>query len=135
MLRNSKLLPVAIATGFRGPSNHDPHISRLQTQTRLFTPLSCDIEPEITKPIPRKIFASSDLATDPSDSIGSRGVIAQGLRGPFLLNSYFYDFEKVYKGRKITSQLWLRMAGYQNYVSYTYVFISSSFSLTKYAGR
>ena len=31
---------------------------------RFFTPLSCDLEPEITKPTPRKIFASSDLAPD-----------------------------------------------------------------------
>ena len=43
----------AIAQGFHGPSNHDPHISRLQTQTRFFTPLICDLEPEITKPTPR----------------------------------------------------------------------------------
>ena len=35
----------AIAEGFRGPSNHDPHIPRLKTQTRFFTPLSCDLEP------------------------------------------------------------------------------------------
>ena len=55
---------VAIAPGFRGSSNHDPHISRLRTQTRFFTPLSCDIEPDTTKPNPRKIFASSDLAPD-----------------------------------------------------------------------
>ena len=55
---------VAIAPGFRGPSNHDPHISRLRTQTWFFTPLSCDLEPDITKPTPRKIFASSDLNPD-----------------------------------------------------------------------
>ena len=48
---------VEIAPGFRGTSNHDPHISRLRTQTRFFTPLSCDLEPDITKPTPRKIFA------------------------------------------------------------------------------
>ena len=47
---------VAIAPSFRGPSNHDPHISRLRTQTRFFTPLSCDLEPDIPKPTPRKIF-------------------------------------------------------------------------------
>ena len=60
-----------IAQGFRGPSNHDPHISRLRTQTRFFTPLSCDLEPDINKHTPRKIVISSDLVPDPSDSLGS----------------------------------------------------------------
>ena len=64
---------VAITPGFRGPSNHDPHISHLRTQTRFFTPLSCDLEPDITKPTPRKIFASSDMAPDPSASFNSGG--------------------------------------------------------------
>ena len=45
-----------IAQGFCGTSNNDLHISRLRTQTRLFTPLICDIEHDITKPNPRKIF-------------------------------------------------------------------------------
>ena len=73
---------VAIAPGFRGPSNHDPHISRLRTQTRFFTPLSCDLEPDITKPNPRKIFASSEMAPDPSSGLDSGLVIAQGFCGP-----------------------------------------------------
>ena len=55
---------VTITPGFHGPPNHDPHISRIQTQTRFFTPLSCDLEPDITKPTPRKIFASSDMDPD-----------------------------------------------------------------------
>ena len=62
---------VAIAPGLRGPSNRDPHISRLQTQTRFFTPLSCNLEPDITKHTLRKIFASSDLATDLSSGLDS----------------------------------------------------------------
>ena len=81
-----------ISQGFRGPSNHDPHISHLQIQTRFFTPLSCDLEPDITKTTPRKIVVSSDLASYPSTSIGSRGVMAQGFRGPFLLNSSCHNF-------------------------------------------
>ena len=60
----------AIAQGFRRPSNHEPHISRLQTQTRFFTHLSCDLETDITKPTPRKIVVSSDLAPDPPASLG-----------------------------------------------------------------
>ena len=71
-----------IAQGFRVPSNNDPHISRLLKQTQLYTPLSCDIEPDITKPTPRKIFSSSDLATDTSAGLDSEGAIAQGFRGP-----------------------------------------------------
>ena len=35
----------------------------------------------------------------------------------------------------LSSQLWLCMAGYLNYISSTYVFISPFVSLTKYAGR
>ena len=53
-----------IARVFSEPSNHDPHTSRLQTQTRFLTSLSCDIEPDITKPTSRKIVVSSDLAPD-----------------------------------------------------------------------
>ena len=64
---------LAIAPVFHGPSNHDPHISRLRTQTRFFTPLSCDLEPDITKPTPRNIFASSDMDTDPSAGFNSGG--------------------------------------------------------------
>ena len=67
------------------------------------------------------------------------------------------DFETFYEERKLSSQLWvrmagdrkyikyagqkldtlmgLRMAGYRKYISYTYVFISSFVSLSKYAGR
>ena len=35
----------------------------------------------------------------------------------------------------MSSQLWLRMAGYLNYISYRYVFMYYFVSLTKYAGR
>ena len=53
-----------IALVFSETSNHDLHTSRLQNQTRFVTPLSCDIEPEITKPTSRKIVVSYDLAPD-----------------------------------------------------------------------
>ena len=38
-------------------------------------------------------------------------------------------------GYALSSQLWLHIAEYLNYLSSTYVFISSFVSLTKYAGR
>ena len=38
-------------------------------------------------------------------------------------------------GYAFSSQLWLRMTGYLNYLSSTYVFISSFVSLKKYVGR
>ena len=83
------------------------------------------------------------------------GVITQGFLEHLLFNSSCNDFEKVEEGRKMRSQLWVRMAGYRNYVtyagrklnnklrmegyrkyiSYRYVFISSFVSLTKYAGQ
>ena len=120
-----------IAQGFRRPSNHDPHTSRFRNQTRSFTPISCGIEPDITKPPYRKISVSSDMDPDPSASLNSGGVIDQGFRGPFLINSSRPDFEKVDEGRKISSQLWLRMTGYLNYISSRYVFISCFISLIK----
>ena len=51
----------AIARVFSETSNHDPHTSHLRTQTQFFTPLSCDLETEITKPTSRNIFVSADL--------------------------------------------------------------------------
>ena len=38
-------------------------------------------------------------------------------------------------GYSLSSQLWLRMAGYLDYIPSRYVFISSFVSLTKYVGR
>ena len=107
-------------------------IARVFSKTfKFFTPLCCDIEPEITKPTSRKIVVSynlypypsanlfsrnivfsSDLAHNPSSSLDSKRLSAQGFRGPFLLNSSCLDFEKVDEGRKLSSQLWVRMAGY-----------------------
>ena len=102
----------------------------------------------------RKIVVSSDLAPDPSAGLYFKGVIAQGFRGPFLLNSSWRDFETVDEERKLSSQLWVSIAGYQNYINYagkklntlmwlrmagyrkyissTYVFISSFVSLSKH---
>ena len=110
----------------------------------------------LTKPKSRKTVASSDLDPDSSSGLNSGGVIAKGFRGPFLLNSSCHYFEKVDEGRKMSSQLWvsmagyrnyityagrklnnlmwLRMAGYRKYISYRYIFISSFVSLTNYAG-
>ena len=72
----------AIARVFSETSNHDPHTSHLRTQTRFFTPLSCDLETEITKPTSRKIVVSSDLGPDPSAGFDSKGLIDRGFRGP-----------------------------------------------------
>ena len=122
---------------------------------RFFAPLSYYLETNITNPTHMKIVLSYDMDPDPSASLGSRGVISQGFRGPFLLNSSCHNFEKVDKGRKISGQLWVRMAGYRNYItyaglklnnklrivgyrkyiSYRYTFISSLVLLTKYVGR
>ena len=82
----------AIARVFSKPSNHEPHTSRLRTQTQFFTPLSCDLEPDTTKPISVKILVSSNLGPDPSTSLDSGGVIAQGFHGTFLLNRSCHNF-------------------------------------------
>ena len=106
-------------------------ISRVLIETSKFlTPLQCDIEPEINNPTSRKIVVSynmapdpsanlasrkivvsSDLAPYPSDGLDFKGVIAQGFRGPFLLNSSWRDFEKVDEERKFNSELWVCMTG------------------------
>ena len=48
-------------------SNLDPQTSRLQTQTRFVTPLSCVLEPDITKPTSRKIVVSAKTKPSKSD--------------------------------------------------------------------
>ena len=84
----------SISQFFSKPSNHDPHTSRLQTQTRFITPLICDIEPDITKPTSRKIVVSDDLGPDLSAGLDSGGVIARVFPGPFILNSSCHDLKK-----------------------------------------
>ena len=41
----------AITIVFIEPPNHETHTSRLRNKTRFFTPLSCDIEPNISFPV------------------------------------------------------------------------------------
>ena len=53
-----------IDQAFSKPYNHEPHTSLLQTQMRFVTPLSIDLDPEITKPTSRNIFVSADLDPD-----------------------------------------------------------------------
>ena len=45
-----------------------------------------------------------------------------------LISTYLFGYDLI-------SQLWLRMVGYQNYLSSIYVFISYFVSLTRYAGQ
>ena len=52
---------------FSEPSNLYPQTSRLQTQTRFVTPLSCDLKPDITKPNSRKIVISDETKPSKSD--------------------------------------------------------------------
>ena len=106
--------------------------------SKFFTPLQCDLEPEINKPTSRKIDISSNLSPDPSSNLASRKIVVssnmdpdpsdgldftrvidQGFNESFLVNSFWRDFETIDKERKLSSQLWyagrkqvwLRMAG------------------------
>ena len=54
----------AITWIFNYSPNLDPHTSRLQTQSKFITPLSCDIKPDITNTNSQKIFVSADLDPD-----------------------------------------------------------------------
>ena len=78
-------------------SNIDPHTLSFKTQMLFVTPLSWDLEPDITKPNPWNISVSSDLAPDMSDHIDSGQVIARVFCEPFLLNSSWHDLKKLMK--------------------------------------
>ena len=106
--------------------------------SRFFTPLQCDLEPEINKSTSRNIDVSSNLSPGPSYDLASRKivvlsdldpdlsagldftrVIAQGFNEPFLFNGSWRDFETIDEERKLSNLLWyagrkrvwLRMAG------------------------
>ena len=49
----------------------------------------------------RKIVVTSNLDPDPSSGLNFKGVIAQGFRWPFLLNSSWCGFETVDEEQKI----------------------------------
>ena len=101
-----------ITQGFRGPSNHE----RDQTMLRNF---KLQMQPQavpvsdfyiLTKPTSIKTVASSDMDPDISAGVYSGGVISQGFREPFLLNSSCHHFEIFEKRRnKISCQLLVRM--------------------------
>ena len=93
----------------------------------------------LTKPTSKNTVASSDLAPNPLSGLDSRGVIAQGFLEQLPFNSPFRDFEKVEKGRKMSSQLWyagrkLRMAG-KFMTTYFFAYNLSSQLWYAYAGR
>ena len=125
-------LSAGIAILFSKPTNIEPHTSHLRTQMRFVTPLSIDLEPDINKPTSKNIYVSSDRDPDISACWYSGWVIAPVFREPFLLNNLFWWFWKFDEGRKMSSQLWLRMAWDINYILSRYVFILSFISLTKY---
>ena len=83
-----------ISRVFREPSNIDPHTSRLRSQTRFVTSLSCDIKPNITNYTSRNIFVSADLDPDMTTVIDYGRVISWVFRKLFLLNSSCHGFEK-----------------------------------------
>ena len=52
---------------FSEPSSLDPKTSRIQDQTRFITPLSCDLQPDITKPTSGNIVVSAKTKPSKSD--------------------------------------------------------------------
>ena len=107
-----------IARGFCGPSNHQRDQTMLQNFKLQIQPQAVPVShfSILTKPTSRNTVASYDMTPDPSSGLNSGGVIAQGFLEQLLLNSSCHDFEKVEKGRRMSSQLWyagrkLRMAG------------------------
>ena len=67
---------------------------------RFVTPLSIDLDPEITKPTSRKIFVSADLVPDLSAVLYYGGVIDRVFCGPFILKSSCHDLKKLTKDEK-----------------------------------
>ena len=60
----------------------------------------------------RKIVVLSELDPYLSAGLDFKGILAQGFRGPFLLNISCRDFETVDEERKLSSQMWVFMARY-----------------------
>ena len=54
------LNPIRVTTDV--PSDIDPATSHLQTKRQFVTLISCDLEPDITMPIPCKIFILTDVS-------------------------------------------------------------------------
>ena len=76
--------------------------------SKFFTPLQCDLEPEINKPTSRKIVVSSNLDSDPSADITSRKIFVSYDLAPDP--SAGLDFKGVYCSRPlwtISSQYFL----------------------------
>ena len=73
-----------IARVFCETSNIGPHTSNLWNKLGFLTSLSCDIEPDITKPTSNKIFVSADLDPDLSEGLNSGRVIYWFFHEPFL---------------------------------------------------
>ena len=67
------------------------------------------------------------LMSHPLTADNRPGFLQLRMAGKFM-STYFFAYD-------LSNQLWLRMAGYLNDISPTYVFISSFVSVTKYAGR
>ena len=63
-------------------SDLDPDLDPVQAiapvfseTSKFFTPIQCDLEPEINKPNSRKIDVSSNLSPDPSSDLASRKIV------------------------------------------------------------
>ena len=95
---------------------------------RLFTPLICDLEPDITKPTSRKIFVSYDLSPDTSSGLDSEGVIDQGFRGPFIINSSCHDFDKLTNYKKEQSTVATYVGIYKIYIIHISIYLFFCFT-------
>ena len=109
-----------ISQGFRVPSNHQQDQTMLRNFKLQIQPHAVSVSDFsiLTKPMSRKTVSSSDMDHVPSSGLNYGGVITQGFLGPFLLNSSCHYFEKLTKDEKMSSQLWVRTAGYRNYITY-----------------
>ena len=75
---NIGLNPLKVPTYF--PSGIDPHASRLWTQKRFVTSLSCDLEPDIPIPTYQDIFILNGMTPELSAVIDPGWAINRVLR-------------------------------------------------------
>ena len=111
------------------------HVKYSNSYTRFVISLSCYLEPDINMPTYWNIFISYDLAPDLSSGLDNCQGIAQLFCEPLLFDSSCHDDKKVDKGRKLRSQLWIRMVGDFIYIFSRYMLILCFVLLTSYKGQ
>ena len=77
-------------------SNINPHSSQIWTQTWFLKFISCDLEPDTTKPTYQKIVISADLSPDMSAGFGSDMYISRILLNHILFWNFLWGITNLW---------------------------------------